>query len=222
MSLYLRIDGTDWRNIYVVGDLHGCYPLFTSKLASCQFEKEQDLMISVGDLIDRGTHNLECLELITQKWFRAVQGNHEQMAIVGSKHETSRDHWLNNGGGWFFQLNDTPMHRAQILLEETARLPLVIEVNSGDRRYVIAHADYPGHDYAFDKPIDAQRVVWNRSRISEATRGVGASINGADLFIFGHTPVLRPLRFLNLYYIDTGAVFTGNLTMIQIQGLSHH
>ncbi len=25
MSMYQRINGADWRNIFVVGDLHGCY-----------------------------------------------------------------------------------------------------------------------------------------------------------------------------------------------------
>jgi serine/threonine protein phosphatase 1 len=25
MSIYQRINGADWRNIWVVGDLHGCY-----------------------------------------------------------------------------------------------------------------------------------------------------------------------------------------------------
>jgi hypothetical protein len=27
MSIYQRINGADWRNIWVVGDLHGCYTL---------------------------------------------------------------------------------------------------------------------------------------------------------------------------------------------------
>ena len=27
MSMYQRINGADWRNIFVVGDLHGCYTL---------------------------------------------------------------------------------------------------------------------------------------------------------------------------------------------------
>ncbi|MGF7443988.1 serine/threonine protein phosphatase, partial [Klebsiella michiganensis] len=25
MSIYQRINGADWRNVWVVGDLHGCY-----------------------------------------------------------------------------------------------------------------------------------------------------------------------------------------------------
>ncbi|MDW4607744.1 hypothetical protein NQ312_24980, partial [Escherichia coli] len=43
-------------------------------------------------------------------------------------------------------------------------------------------------------------------------------IKGADTFIFGHTPAVKPLKFANQMYIDTGAVFCGNLTLIQVQG----
>ena len=42
-------------------------------------------------------------------------------------------------------------------------------------------------------------------------------IHGADLFIFGHTPLRKAQRFANQYYIDTGAVMSGNLTLMQIQ-----
>ncbi|HIC1870485.1 TPA: hypothetical protein ACWQ5W_004746, partial [Escherichia coli] len=43
-------------------------------------------------------------------------------------------------------------------------------------------------------------------------------IKGADMFIFGHTPAVKPLKFANQMYIDTGAVFCGNLTLIHVQG----
>lgn len=83
MSMYQRINGADWRNIFVVGDLHGCYTLLMSELEKASFDPARDLLISVGDLVDRGAENVECLELITMPWFRAVRGNHEQMMIDG-------------------------------------------------------------------------------------------------------------------------------------------
>ncbi len=46
-------------------------------------------------------------------------------------------------------------------------------------------------------------------------------IKGADKFIFGHTAVNRVTNFKNQMYIDTGAVFTGRLTLLQIQGEQH-
>ena len=81
MKIYQRINGDDWRNVWVVGDLHGCYTNLMSRLDAVGFDPAQDLLISVGDLIDRGSENVECLDLINQPWFRAVRGNHEQMML---------------------------------------------------------------------------------------------------------------------------------------------
>ncbi|HBY9796157.1 TPA: YlcG family protein [Klebsiella pneumoniae] len=55
MSIYQRINGADWRNIWVVGDLHGCYTNLMNRLDGVGFDPAQDLLVSVGDLIDRGT-----------------------------------------------------------------------------------------------------------------------------------------------------------------------
>ncbi len=38
MSMYQRINGADWRNIFVVGDLHGCYTLLMSELEKASFD----------------------------------------------------------------------------------------------------------------------------------------------------------------------------------------
>lgn len=61
-------------------------------------------------------------------------------------------------------------------------------------------------------------VVWSRERITASDHGRVEPISGADQFVFGHTPLHLPLQFANQHYIDTGAVFTGNLTLLQIQG----
>lgn len=41
------------------------------------FDFACDLLISVGDFVDRGAENVECLELIIMFWFRVVRGNYE-------------------------------------------------------------------------------------------------------------------------------------------------
>ncbi|MEL8417725.1 serine/threonine protein phosphatase, partial [Escherichia coli] len=47
---------------------------------------------------------------------------------------------------------------------------------------------------------------------------IGGEISGADRFIFGHTAVKRTKTFWNQQYIDTGAVFCGNLTLMKVKG----
>ncbi len=221
MSIYQRINGADWRNIWVVGDLHGCYTNLMTQLGRVDFDPEQDLLISVGDLIDRGSENVECLELITMPWFRAVRGNHEQMMIDGLSAHGNVNHWVANGGGWFFYLDYDKEILAKALAHKVTELPLIIELVTGDRKVVICHADYPHNEYQFDKPVPEEMVIWNRDRVSDAQDGNVSEITGADLFIFGHTPARQPLKFANQMYIDTGAVFCGNLTMVQVQEGAH-
>ncbi|MGY7696460.1 serine/threonine protein phosphatase [Klebsiella pneumoniae] len=221
MSIYQRINGADWRNIWVVGDLHGCYTNLMNRLDGVGFDPAQDLLVSVGDLIDRGSENVECLELITMPWFRAVRGNHEQMMIDGLSAHGNVNHWVANGGGWFFYLDYDKEILAKALAHKVTELPLIIELVTGDRKVVICHADYPHNEYEFDKPVPEEMVIWNRDRVSDAQDGNVSEITGADLFIFGHTPAPQPLKFANQMYIDTGAVFCGRLTLVQIQGGEH-
>ncbi|MER1433109.1 metallophosphoesterase [Enterobacter hormaechei] len=218
MSTYQRINGADWRNIWVVGDLHGCYTNLMTQLGKVDFDPAQDLLISIGDLIDRGAENVECLELIEMPWFRAVRGNHEQMMIDALAPGGMPYHWVRNGGAWFFNLDYDQERLVALLVRKAAELPLVIELVTGDKKYVICHADYPHDEYEFGKPLPEEMVIWNRDRINNSQNGEVREIKGADLFIFGHTPARMPLRFANQYYIDTGAVFCGNLTIRQLRG----
>ena len=98
-------------------------------------------------------------------------------------------------------------------MELVKRLPYIIELNTGQETIVIAHADYPDNEYQF-----VFNVVWARERISDSMDDIGGEISGADRFIFGHTPVKSPKTFWNQQYIDTGAVFCGNLTLMKVKG----
>lgn len=215
-GIYQRISGDQYRNIWVVGDLHGCYQLLIDRMQQIDFDKQTDLIISVGDLIDRGDQNVECLDLLNEKWFAAIRGNHEQMMLDAMLNGGSFSHWMLNGGGWLHRLDyaqDILLSRS--LLPKTAALPLIIEVSAAGRKVVIAHADYPSDEYEFGKPVDEQAVIWSRERVAD---DMAREINGADLFIFGHTPMIKGIgRRANQEYIDTGAVFGYGLTLRKIQ-----
>lgn len=221
-EIYQKINGDDWRNVWAVGDLHGCYTNLMNRLDAVGFDPAQDLLVSVGDLIDRGAENVECLELLTMPWFKAVRGNHEQMMLDGLSEHGNVAHWMSNGGSWFFNLDYDKGRLANALLFKVAELPLIIELSKGGKKFVICHADYPSGEYEFGKELDPELVIWNRERVSVSMDLVGKVpetdlfIPGANLFVFGHTPARHPMRFSNQLYIDTGAVFTGNLTLINL------
>lgn len=214
--MYRKIDGSEYQRIFVVGDIHGCYKKLMDALGRVQFERSTDLLLSVGDLADRGLQNIECYELLTTHWFHAVRGNHEQMAIdvlAGGEVDT----WIANGGQWFFLLETSKKLLVEQLIRRAEKLPFIIEVNTEREKYIIAHADYPSDEYVYGKPVSEQLVLWSRKRLNAAMEGDSRKIAGADKFIFGHTPLVKPSLFKNQLYIDTGAVFGNTLTVIQIQ-----
>lgn len=215
-----------YRNVYFVGDLHGERELLELELDKIGFDKQLDLLVSVGDLIDRGADSLWTLELINEPWFKAVRGNHEQMAIdavcdLGYDYRergNKTDHWIGNGGVWFWQLEPEQRAFAKRLINQCQQLPLILELHCHDKKIIVCHADYPLNHYATSQPVPETNVLWSRERVRAIKGGDddATNITGADLFIFGHTAMGKPLSIGNICYIDTGAVFSGQLTIIKV------
>lgn len=212
--MYQKIEGDRWRHVWVVSDIHGCYQCLMDALKRRHFNPYEDLLISVGDIIDRGPDCVKCLQLMDEKWFRAVRGNHEQMALDAIENNDFAL-WMSNGGIWFSALEDK--RNALRLLNACRDLPHIIEITCANGLNVIAHADYPAAEYVWNKPVSLQRVLWDRDRLMGFMVGKGQGIQGADHFWFGHTPLDKRYDFNNLHYIDTGAVFDGFLTLVQLQ-----
>lgn len=61
---YQKINAHHYRHIWAVGDIHGDYQLLQSRLHQLSFCPETDLLISVGDNIDRGPESLNVLRLL--------------------------------------------------------------------------------------------------------------------------------------------------------------
>ncbi|WPS00444.1 protein-serine/threonine phosphatase [Klebsiella aerogenes] len=214
--MYQREDGCAWRNIWLVGDLHGCFDLLMSQLRKLKFDPGKDLLISVGDLIDRGPQSVACLGLLRCRWFRAVRGNHEQMAL-DARASGEMALWTMNGGDWYQTASREQKRLADLLFTRCRDLPLIIELRCQDTTHVIAHADYPASRYNWQLPVDEHQVLWSRQRLTDHLAGRHGEIDGADHFWFGHTPLKRRYDSDNQHYIDTGAVFGGELTLVQLQ-----
>ncbi|MHB7568174.1 protein-serine/threonine phosphatase [Citrobacter braakii] len=208
-NAYQRVEATRWRHVWVVGDIHGCFSLLMAKLRLCHFDPWQDLLVSVGDVIDRGPDSLRCLKLLRKRWIITVRGNHEQMGLDALA-TGEQFLWFMNGGSWFAQAEQPA---ATAALETCRQLPWILELRCQNGIHVIAHADYPDDNYQWQKEVDLQRVLWDRTRLMNKGNG----IRGADHFWFGHTPLRQRVDHENLHYIDTGAVFGGELTLVQLQ-----
>ncbi|AUG85149.1 NinI-like serine-threonine phosphatase [Vibrio phage Ceto] len=206
------IDITDRRNIYFVGDLHGDWKALKFFLDQVQFNY-RDIIISVGDLIDRGEQNLDVLNffLFTENAL-AVRGNHEDMAIQGLLHGENNQaaSWIMNGGGWMM---DYPQAMIEGILRKVEQeFPLVLTLRYENTKFGVTHAEAPTEvwdDYvqrAGKYFPDDNRAVWGR----DAIKGRRFSkIRGVDYTIHGHSVRDSVTSFGNQMWIDTGSVFDG-------------
>lgn len=224
---------------FVVGDLHGCFDQFQMFLNFINFDPSVDRVFSVGDLVDRGPKNWQCLNLLNEPWFHAVKGNHEDMMagyLGGWDKGNHGSAWPMNGGLWN---EDECLDLSELgaWVDTIASMPVVITVPG---EFHVLHADLwdDGTPITNDKLTDVFKVqrmtlrtlgrreqigLWGRDRfgyigtsdpspqtIAEVIDQC-ADVNNDDLWpIFvGHTPMNQPTRLGKLFNIDTMAFAVG-------------
>ena len=122
--------------LYAVGDIHGCYNLLMSRLKEIGFDFENDLLVAVGDLVDRGTQNVECISLIDEPWFTSVKGNHEDLVIMGDINRSYFNCHIQNGGEWFYDL-DYQVQRE--IIKKLKTLPIALEISHNGKKFGFVH-----------------------------------------------------------------------------------
>ncbi|ENV17503.1 metallophosphoesterase [Acinetobacter guillouiae] len=214
--------------LYVVGDIHGCYDLLMNRLIEIGFNFENDLLVAVGDLVDRGIQNIECMNLIDQPWFTSIRGNHEDLCIKGLFNESFGRCHIANGGEWFYELDAQTQHK---IINKFNQLPIALEITHQGRKFGFVHWHIEQNDWELFKhnlnhfdvvryAIEAKRfptdaAMWGRERF-DLENPKYTKVQGVDLVIMGHTVTTTPIKRDNCYYIDTGAVYCGSLTILDL------
>lgn len=218
-------------NLYAVGDIHGCYNLLMNRLNEIGFDFENDLLVAVGDLVDRGIQNQECVDLIDQPWFTSVKGNHEDLTIMGLINPSYYQCHVQNGGEWFYELEYTTQ---QDIIKKLKTLPIALEVSHNGKKFGFVHGhieqndwnDFKGELDTFDqaqyiinrKRFPTEIAMWGRERLDSDNKQY-THVTGVDAVIMGHTVTQKPCKRDNCYYIDTGAVHWGTLTILNLENI---
>ncbi len=208
--------------LWAVGDIHGCYNLLMTRLKEIGFDFENDLLVAVGDLVDRGTQNIECIELLSKPWFTSVRGNHEDLCIGGLHNESYKRCHIANGGEWFYMLDGQAMYN---IAKTFAELPVVLEISHNGKKFGFVHGHIEQNNWdefketftqeptAFRDP--SELAMWGRDRLDE-DKNQYTHVSGIDTVILGHTVTQKPCKRDNCYWIDTGAVHWGTMTILDL------
>lgn len=208
--------------LWAVGDIHGCYNLLMTRLKEIGFDFENDLLVAVGDLVDRGTQNIECIELLSKPWFTSVRGNHEDLCVGGLHNESYKRCHVANGGEWFYMLDGQAMYN---IAKTFAELPVVLEINHSGKKFGFVHGHIEQNDWEEFKETFTQKstafrdpselAMWGRERLNDENSQY-THVSGIDAVIMGHTVTQKPCRRDNCYWIDTGAVHWGTMTILDL------
>ena len=208
--------------LYAVGDIHGCYNLLMSRLKEIGFDFENDLLVAVGDLVDRGTQNVECISLIDEPWFTSVKGNHEDLVIMGDINRSYFNCHIQNGGEWFYDL-DYQVQRE--IIKKLKTLPIALEISHNGKKFGFVHGHIEQNNWDEFKETFTQEptifrapselAMWGRERLDEEKKQY-THVTGVDAVIMGHTVTQKPCKRDNCYWIDTGAVHWGAMTILDL------
>lgn len=140
---YREVKGNNIGRDFIIGDLHGYYSLLMTGLKKVDFDFSKDRLFSVGDLVDRGPEPLECLNLLKEKWFYPVMGNHEYMLLSSLGQRLG----LLNTIQSFLYTDRRKRNKEKIHFIEYLKLindmPIVIKVNDNKIPFYIIHAARP-------------------------------------------------------------------------------
>ncbi|EON77818.1 Diadenosine tetraphosphatase [Lunatimonas lonarensis] len=186
------------KNLFIIGDVHGCWHTYSALLG--HWEPDTELLIQVGDLVDRGRYSHKCLEtsrnleLTHPDGVVFLKGNHELMMIKFLQGKDPRDHWIVNGG------RETLLGFAEAVLDILSwrgwleERGLVWE----NQHVLVSHAGVSFTENPFDEE-NRQGVLWNRGTL----RDVG------KIQVIGHTPQIGGKAAFTesppSWNVDTGA-----------------
>jgi serine/threonine protein phosphatase 1 len=185
--LHQRINTDNWKDVYLVGDVHGCINELETLLAKLNPSKS-DLVVFVGDLVRKGPDSRAVVERVrTSQNLLSVRGNNEQKLIDGEK-----------------QILELTPHQSYL-----ASLPAII---SFDQVLVTHGGVNPRRPL-----VDHELSDFLETRSIPAENGYDGPFwfemhDTRPRVVFGHTPLDAPVVTDSAIGLDTGCVYGGELT----------
>ena len=204
------IDFDTNKPLYIIGDVHGCYDTLCALIDTLP-QKWDSQIIFCGDLIDRGSHSCEVVDLVISHNYTCVLGNHEELMLEHYHKIPSLQYaraWFSNGGYETIEsyMKNGGYQKIHEHLDWMVKLPRFLEIQYPDEKgknLFITHG--------FGLPLYANRykktseIPWNRLRMYNIEK---EDKKDSKIFnVFGHDVQKDVLLMKNFAAIDTACVY---------------
>lgn len=183
-----RLDRSAWENVYVVGDVHGCYDRLQALLDTLDVGA-RDLLVFVGDLVRKGPDSARVVAFVRDHENAvSVRGNNEDKLIDGRAHEPG-------------------LTEADLAFCRS----LPVAISFGDA--LVVHGGIDTRKSLAEQRVDDLLTT----RAIPPENGYDGpfwfdAYEGSPRVFFGHTVLDAPLVTEEAVGLDTGCVYGGALT----------
>jgi serine/threonine protein phosphatase 1 len=204
---------------YAIGDIHGAYKALMQCFYRSKFDYERNRLIVMGDVCDGYPDVKRCIdELLKIKHCDLVIGNHDLWALDWALRGDKPEIWTSQGGKQTIaSYNGGPMPKTHIDFLKSGQLWL----ERDDQIFV--HGGFDPENELSNHT--AQELVWDRNLFDIAWKRQAEKSKCnfgryKDIFV-GHTTTqlyktLEPIHVCNVWNIDTGAGWSGKLTIMDV------
>ncbi|AZJ36763.1 metallophosphoesterase family protein [Tenacibaculum singaporense] len=216
---------------FVIGDIHGGLKALPQVLKKAKITIE-DTLIFLGDYVDGWSESAQVIDFLIE-----LNKKHECIFIKGN-HDLWCEDWLRTGKGeviWLAHGGEETQKSYESYSEEQKQKHLAFfqqmkpyYIDNKNRLFI--HAGFTSMhgveketfklNYHFDRTLWETALATDKNLSKKSELYPERFTHYSEIYI-GHTPTIRynssnPINALNLWNIDTGAAFTGCLTIMDV------
>jgi len=222
-------------NIYAIGDIHGCLSELTSLhkkiLENDKFKVKEDLLVYLGDYIDRGIKSKQVVDQILKLKNNKIKtvhlmGNHEEfLNDFLFKKINNIKKWLNFGADQTFRSYDIEIVNfikdgfEDVIIDRLRNALLKkmsdehisffknLEMSFSTEKYLFVHAGIDPKKTLEDQTHE--NFLWSRSKDF-----FDKEFKSDKIIVHGHTPEPNVINDPYRINIDTGCYFSSKLSCV--------
>lgn len=206
-------------HVIAIGDVHGCADELRELIATLPLRKDTTVVM-LGDYIDRGAHSSDVVtvvrELMQKHTVVPLMGNHELMLLefLESDDPLKEARFIYNGGSVTLSSYTDGAGGYLIPAEHMQFFTSLRPWYAPEGRFFFVHAGLPDVDIEdLDPVLHLRHALWARRDFLES------EFPWKKIIVHGHSPVLSVEVGPKRINADTGCVYGGALSAVELPSL---